>query len=77
MQIKISFYIFISLFFFKPTESGMILNIDLKQSLEKLYETNPELKYERELLKSKDELMPQALSEFRPEISAYCVIKSV
>ena len=71
MQIKISFYIFISLFFFKPTESGMILNIDLKQSLEKLYETNPELKYERELLKSKDELMPQALSEFRPEISGY------
>jgi outer membrane protein len=59
------------LFFFKPTESGTILNIDLKQSLEKLYETNPELKYERELLKSKDELMPQALSEFRPEISGY------
>ena len=71
MLIKISFFIFISLFFFKHTESGTILNNDLKQSLEKLYETNPELKYERELLKSKDELMPQALSEFRPKISGY------
>ena len=71
MQIKISFFIFISLFFFKPSESGTILNNDLKQSLEKLYETNPELRYERELLKSKDELMPQALSEFRPKISGY------
>ncbi len=71
MQIKISFFIFISLFFFKPSESGIIINNDLKQSLEKLYETNPELRYERELLKSKDELMPQALSEFRPKISGY------
>ena len=71
MQLKISFFIFISLFFFKPSESGPILNNDLKQSLEKLYETNPELRYERELLKSKDELMPQALSEFRPKISGY------
>ena len=72
MHIKISFFIFISLFFFfKHTESGTILNIDLKRSLEKLYETNPELGYERELLKSKDELMPQALSEFRPKISGY------
>ena len=71
MKIKISFFIFISLFFFKPTESGILLNNDLKRSLEKLYETNPELRYERELLKSKDELMPQALSEFRPKISGY------
>ena len=71
MQIKINFFIFIFLFFFKPTESETIINNDLKQSLEKLYQTNPELQYERELLKSKDELMPQALSEFRPKISGY------
>ena len=71
MQIKINFFIFIFLFFFKTTESDAILKNDLRQSLEKLYETNPELRYERELLKSKDELMPQALSEFRPKISGY------
>ena len=44
---------------------------DLLFSLEKLYGYNPKLKYERESLKSKDELYPQALSEFRPEISGY------
>ena len=71
MKIKISLFIVISLFFGKATESGTIINNDLKQSLEKLYETNPEIRYERELLKSKDELMPQALSEFRPKISGY------
>ena len=72
MQIKIKFFIFISLIFFsKLTISGVIINNDLKKSLEKLYQTNPELRYERELLKSKDELMPQALSEFRPKISGY------
>lgn len=72
MQAKISFFIFISLiFFYKFTESDTIINNDLKQSLEKLYQTNPELSYERELLRAKDELMPQALSEFRPKISGY------
>ena len=29
------------------------------------------LKYERNILKAKDELMPQAFSEFRPEIKGY------
>ncbi len=71
MKIKFSFFIVISLLFYKPTESGTIISNDLKQSLERLYETNPELRYERELLKSKDELMPQAFSEFRPKISGY------
>ena len=72
MQIKIKFFVFISLIILsKLTISGTIINDDLKESLEKLYETNPELSYERELLKSKDELMPQALSEFRPKISGY------
>ena len=71
MKIEFSFFIVIFLLFFKPTESGTIISNDLKQSLERLYETNPELRYERELLKSKDELMPQAFSEFRPKISGY------
>ena len=45
-----------------------LVNEDLKKSLESLYNYNPKLKYERNILKAKDELMPQALSEFRPEI---------
>ena len=72
MQISIKFFVFVFLIIFsKLTISGTLINDDLKESLEKLYETNPELSYERELLKSKDELMPQALSEFRPKISGY------
>ena len=65
------FLIFFSLFFFKKTESFTLINDDLKKSLEKLYKSNPELNYEREVLRSKDELMPQAYSEFRPKISGY------
>ncbi len=44
---------------------------DLSESLESLYEYNPKIKYEREILKSKDELLPKAFSNFRPEISGY------
>ena len=51
--------------------SENILNDDLKESLESLYNSNPELTYEREVLKSRDELVPQAYAEFRPEISGY------
>ena len=51
--------------------SNQIVNDDLKQALEKLYELNPKIKYYRNILKSKDELMPQAYSEFRPEIKGY------
>ncbi len=53
------------------SSSNQIVNDDLKQSLEKLYELNPKIKYYRNILKSKDELMPQAYSEFRPEIKGY------
>ncbi len=48
-----------------------LINNDLKESLESLYKLNPKLKYYRNILKSKDELMPQAFSEFRPEIRGY------
>ena len=44
---------------------------DLSSSLQKLYIFNPKLKYERKNLMVKDELMPMALSEFRPEIRGY------
>ena len=44
---------------------------DLSQSLGSLYDNNPKIKYEREILKSKDELLPRAFSNFRPEISGY------
>ena len=44
---------------------------DLSNSLQKLYIFNPKLKYERKNLMVKDELMPMALSEFRPEIRGY------
>ena len=53
------------------SSSNQIVNDDLRQSLEKLYELNPKIKYYRNILKSKDELMPQAYSEFRPEIKGY------
>ena len=49
----------------------MNLNDDFKSSLESLYQSNPKLKYERNILESKNEMMPQALSEFRPQIKGY------
>ncbi len=47
------------------------INKDLAKSLAELYEFNPKINYEREILKSKDELLPRAFSNFRPEISGY------
>ena len=47
------------------------LNEDLAKSLAELYKFNPKINYEREILKSKDELLPRAFSNFRPEISGY------
>ncbi len=64
----------LSLFFVlipKLVISNIFVSDDLINSLERLYNSNPKLKYERESLKSKDELYPQALAEFRPEISGY------
>ena len=49
----------------------LYLNADLSKSLGSLYDYNPKIKYEREILKSKDELLPRAFSNFRPEISGY------
>ncbi len=65
------FCIIFLIIFPQCSSSNQIVNEDLKQSLEKLYELNPKIKYYRNILKSKDELMPQAYSEFRPEIKGY------
>ncbi len=51
--------------------SETYINDDLLESLGSLYDYNPKIKYEREILKSKDELLPKAFSNFRPEISGY------
>ena len=73
LKMKIKFLSFFSLFLCLSNIvfSKSLLNEDLKNSLEFLYSFNPELKYERNILRAKDELMPQALSEFRPEIKGY------
>ncbi len=69
---KIIYSIFFIFFlFFKVLNAELLLNKNLKNSLENLYSYSPKLKYEREILKSKDELYPQALSDFRPEVSGY------
>ena len=72
MKMTHKFFTFLYIFLLPQSIWGMpLLNEDLKKSLESLYNYNPKLKYERNILKAKDELMPQALSEFRPEITGY------
>ena len=55
----------------KAKSTEIFISQDLSNSLQKLYIFNPKLKYERKNLMVKDELMPMALSEFRPEIRGY------
>ena len=66
-------YLSIFLFFCvcRNLTAETFLGEDLSNSLSKLYSFNPKIKYEREILKSKDELLPRAFSEFRPEIKGY------
>ena len=67
---KLFNFLIVLIFIFLPELSfcKSFINDDLKKSLESLYEKNPKIKYHINILKSKDELMPQAFSEFRPEI---------
>lgn len=51
--------------------SEIYISDDLARSLESLYNYNPKIRYEREVLRSTDELMPQAFANFRPQISGY------
>ena len=55
----------------RALSTEIYISQDLSNSLQKLYIFNPKLKYERKNLMVKDELMPMALSEFRPEIRGY------
>ncbi len=55
----------------RALSTEIYISQDLSNSLQKLYISNPKLKYERKNLMVKDELMPMALSEFRPEIRGY------
>ena len=67
-------FLSIFLFFFfvcSNTVAEIFLSEDLAKSLSNLYSFNHQIKYEREILKSKDELLPKAFSEFRPEIRGY------
>ena len=69
---KLIFSIFL-IFFFNDRNllAEIFLSEDLSKSLSNLYSFHPKIKYEREILKSKDELLPRAFSEFRPEIKGY------
>ena len=70
----------IFLFFFFAcgnTVAEIFLSEDLSKSLSNLYSFHPQIKYEREILKSKDELLPRAFSEFRPEIKGYVTMIEV
>ena len=69
---KIFFILLVSLIFKTTVFSNEVyIGSDLSESLGSLYDYNPKIKYEREILKSKDELLPRAFSNFRPEISGY------
>ena len=67
------FFILLVALIFKTTvfSNEAYIGSDLSESLASLYDYNPRIKYEREILKSKDELLPRAFSNFRPEISGY------
>tara|TARA_B100000287_G_C20673566_1_gene794332 strand:- start:4736 stop:6097 length:1362 start_codon:yes stop_codon:yes gene_type:complete len=58
-------------FYINKVNAEIYLGEDLSNSLAKLYDYNPKIKYEREILKAKDELLPRAFSQFRPEVSGY------
>ncbi len=71
---KIPYKLFLILFIYLIPQfliGKTLINDDLKKSLESLYNYNPKLKYHINILKSKDELVPQAFSDFRPEIKGY------
>ena len=69
---KLIFSIFL-IFFFNDRNllAEIFLSEDLSKSLSNLYSFHPKIKYEREILKYKDELLPRAFYEFRPEIRGY------
>ena len=70
MILKINIILSI-LFFTSFCNSNEILNQSLRDVLVNTYGYSPKLKVERENLYEKDELIPQAYSDFRPKIEGY------
>ena len=58
-------------FSFKDSFAKSLLSDDLLNALSSTYTKNPKIKLERRNLFKIDELMPQALSDFRPKIDGF------
>ena len=72
MNLKVNFFFLVFMLAFDTKIFGSsILSEKLTAVLEDTYNFSPKLKAEREILFEKDELLPQALSEFRPTINGY------
>ena len=63
--------VFLFFFLFKDCLAESFLSDDLKEALMNAYNNNPRIKSERARLYETDELYPQALSSFRPEIEGF------
>ena len=75
-MIKINLFKFLvillcGIFFFKDSFAKSLLSDDLLNALSSTYTKNPKIKLERRNLFKIDELMPQALSDFRPKIDGF------
>ena len=75
-MIKINFFKFLvillcGIFFSKDSHTESFLSDDLLNALSSTYTKNPKINLERKNLFKTDELMPQALSDFRPKIDGY------
>lgn len=72
MNLKVSFFFLVFIIVFDTKSfSENILSEKLIILLEDTYNFSPKLRAEREVLFEKDELLPQAFSEFRPVIDGY------
>lgn len=72
MILKVNIFILIFVLFLNNRVlANDFLTTELLDALSSAYEFNPKLKAERQKLFQKDELMPQALAEFRPKVEGY------
>ena len=62
-------------FYINKVNAEIYLGEDLSNSLAKLYDYNPKIKYEREILKAKDELLPRAFLNL--DLKSLAIIKKV
>lgn len=75
-MIKINFFKFLvfllyGVFFLRDSHTKSLLSDDLLNALSSTYTKNPKINFERKNLFKIDELMPQALSDFRPKIDGF------